>query len=85
MALLFAGFFAMASDACAAPDCDTTPITVGITVVHAGTIAVWVGALVLSLRAWSRRRLSFHWPLIAGLAIPALFLLGGAIASRTGQ
>lgn len=83
-AFLFAGFFAMASDVCG-PDteCDTTPISVGIMIVQAGTIAVWVSALVLSVRAWSQRRLSFYWPLIAGLAIPALFLLGGAIASRT--
>lgn len=85
LAFLFSGFFAMASDACFTPDCDTTPIAVGILVVRAGVVAVWVAALLLSFRAWNRSRLSFYWPLISGLAIPVVFVLGGAIASTTAQ
>jgi hypothetical protein len=85
LAYLFSGFFAMASDACYSPDCDTRPITVGIIVAQGGTLVLWLGALLLSFRAWRRDRLSFYWPLLAGLAIPAVFALGGSIASTTGQ
>jgi uncharacterized membrane protein len=84
-AYLFSGYFAMASDACFSADCDTTPITVGILVAQGGTLLLWLGALLLSFRAWGRDRLSFYWPLLAALAIPAVFALGGAIASTTGQ
>jgi len=81
-AVVFSGYFAMASDACF--DCDTSPIGVGIAVSQGGAALVWLAAVALSVRAWSRGRLSFYWPLMAGLAIPALFVLGGTIASTTG-
>lgn len=84
VAVFFANFLVMASDACG-PTCDTTPIAIGFAVADGGTIAVCLAAAGLSARAWSRGQLSFFWPLLAAPLIPACLFVAEAIAMKTGS
>lgn len=83
IASFFGLFFAMASDGCVGDDpCRTGQLTAGVVV---GSLAPWLvllGALVVVVVRWVRRRRTW-WVPVAALAVGLVLWVGGGLLAAS--